>query len=189
VSASWGFDPQTASGDEIVRERMPERMSLRLDESANGEKTKAMVLAIGVFARASLVSQWKGKCGRSGAARASPSQWKERRPWDRQTSRSPKAFLRVTQWHFREVYDCLSVRRTPGRLRRPQGPAPITGAVGPKARIAAGEWRTDAAGSVRAGQSLQMLPVERVKRKSIRSITGTSSGKAQVGRRNSTLVG
>ena len=36
------------SGDEIVRERMPERMSLRLDESANGEKTKAMVLAIGV---------------------------------------------------------------------------------------------------------------------------------------------
>ena len=48
MSASWGFDPQTASGDEIVRERMPERMSLRLDESANGEKTKAMVLAIGV---------------------------------------------------------------------------------------------------------------------------------------------
>ena len=47
-NASWGFDPQTASGDEIVRERMPERMSLRLDESANGEKTKAMVLAIGV---------------------------------------------------------------------------------------------------------------------------------------------
>ena len=119
MSASWGFDPQTVSGGEIVRECMPERMSLRLDESANGEKTKAMVLAIGVFARASLVSQWKGKCGRSGAARASPSQWKERRPWDRQTSRSPKAFLRVTQWHFREVYDCLSVRRTPGRLRRP----------------------------------------------------------------------
>jgi hypothetical protein len=47
-SASWGFDPQTASGDEIVRERMPERMSLRLDEPAHGKKTKAMVLAIGV---------------------------------------------------------------------------------------------------------------------------------------------
>jgi hypothetical protein len=48
VSASWGFDPQTVSGGEIVRECMPERMSLRLDESANGEKTKAMVLAVGV---------------------------------------------------------------------------------------------------------------------------------------------
>ena len=47
-SASWGFDPQTASGDEIVCERMPERMSLRLDEPADGKKTKAMVLAIGV---------------------------------------------------------------------------------------------------------------------------------------------
>jgi hypothetical protein len=31
VSASWGFDPQTVSGGEIVGERMPERMSLRLD--------------------------------------------------------------------------------------------------------------------------------------------------------------
>ena len=48
VSASWGFDPQALTGDEIVGERMPERMSLRLDESANGEKTKAMVLAVGV---------------------------------------------------------------------------------------------------------------------------------------------
>ena len=48
VSASWGFDPQTVSGGEIVRECMPERMSLRLDEFANGEKTKAMVLAVGV---------------------------------------------------------------------------------------------------------------------------------------------
>ena len=47
-SASWGFDPQTASGDESVRERMPERMSLRLDAPAHGKKTKAMVLAIGV---------------------------------------------------------------------------------------------------------------------------------------------
>ena len=48
VSASRGFDPQTVSGDEIVGERMPERMSLRLDEPADGNKTKAMVLAIGV---------------------------------------------------------------------------------------------------------------------------------------------
>jgi hypothetical protein len=48
VSASRACDPQTAGGDEVVGERMPERMSLRLDEPANGEKTKAMVLAIGV---------------------------------------------------------------------------------------------------------------------------------------------
>ena len=48
VSASWGFDPQTAGGDEIVRERVPERMSLRLDEPADRKKAKAMVLAIGV---------------------------------------------------------------------------------------------------------------------------------------------
>ena len=47
-SGSWGFDPQTTGGDEIVRERMPERMSLRLDQTAHGKKTKAMVLAIGV---------------------------------------------------------------------------------------------------------------------------------------------
>ena len=47
-SASWGFDPQTASGEEIVRERVPERMSLGLDQPADREKTKAMVLAIGV---------------------------------------------------------------------------------------------------------------------------------------------
>jgi hypothetical protein len=43
-SASWGFDPQTASGDEIVRERMPERMSLRLDEPAHGKKPKPWFL-------------------------------------------------------------------------------------------------------------------------------------------------
>ena len=48
VSASWGFDPQAASGDEIVGERMPERMSLGLDETANGKKAEAAVLAIGV---------------------------------------------------------------------------------------------------------------------------------------------
>src|SRR5258708_24879962 len=48
VSASWGFDPQALTGDEIVGERMPERMSLGLDEPAHGEKTDAMVLAIGV---------------------------------------------------------------------------------------------------------------------------------------------
>ena len=61
MSASWGFDPQTVSGGEIVRECMPERMSLRLDESANGEKTKAMVLAIGVFARASTCVSMEGQ--------------------------------------------------------------------------------------------------------------------------------
>src|SRR5258708_13625461 len=48
VSASWGFDPQALTGDEIVGERMPERMSLGLDEPAHGEKTEAVVLAIGV---------------------------------------------------------------------------------------------------------------------------------------------
>jgi hypothetical protein len=48
VSASRGFDLQAAGGHQVVRERMPERMSLRLDEPASGEKTKAMVLAIGV---------------------------------------------------------------------------------------------------------------------------------------------
>src|SRR5271170_3569738 len=48
VSASWGFDPQAAGGHEVVGERVPERVGLRLDEPANGEKTKAMVLAIGV---------------------------------------------------------------------------------------------------------------------------------------------
>ena len=42
VSASWGFDPQTAGAHEVVGERMPERMSLSLDEPANWEKTKAM---------------------------------------------------------------------------------------------------------------------------------------------------
>jgi hypothetical protein len=47
-SASWGFDPQTVSGEEIVRERMPERVSLGLDEPAHGKKTEAMVLAVGV---------------------------------------------------------------------------------------------------------------------------------------------
>src|SRR5258708_17981001 len=47
-STSWGFDPQALTGDEIVGERMPERMSLGLDEPAHGEKTEAMVLAIGV---------------------------------------------------------------------------------------------------------------------------------------------
>ena len=49
VRASWGFDPQTAGGDEVVRERVPERMSLGLDQPADREKTKAMVLAIALI--------------------------------------------------------------------------------------------------------------------------------------------
>jgi hypothetical protein len=51
VSASWGVDPQTVGGGEIVGERMPERMRLRLDEPAHGKKAKAMVLAVGVDPR------------------------------------------------------------------------------------------------------------------------------------------
>ena len=47
-SASWGFGPQASGGEEIVGERMPERVSLGLDETAHGKKTEAMVLAVGV---------------------------------------------------------------------------------------------------------------------------------------------
>src|SRR5258708_9292623 len=48
LGASWGFDPQAVGGGEIVGERMPERMRLRLDQPAHGKKAKAMVLAVGV---------------------------------------------------------------------------------------------------------------------------------------------
>jgi hypothetical protein len=43
-----GVGPQTAGGDEIVGERMPERMSLGFDQTANWKKAEAMVLAVGV---------------------------------------------------------------------------------------------------------------------------------------------
>ena len=41
-----GFGPQTSGGEEIVGKRMPERMSLRLDEPAHGKKAEAVVLAV-----------------------------------------------------------------------------------------------------------------------------------------------
>jgi len=43
VSASWDFDPQAAGGDEVVGECVPERMSLGLDQPADGKKTKAVL--------------------------------------------------------------------------------------------------------------------------------------------------
>jgi hypothetical protein len=46
VSASWGFDPQTVGGHEIVGDGVPERLGLRLDETANWKKTEAVVLAV-----------------------------------------------------------------------------------------------------------------------------------------------
>ena len=36
--------PSSVGRPEVVRERMPERMRLRVDESAHGEKTKAVFL-------------------------------------------------------------------------------------------------------------------------------------------------
>src|SRR3984957_19409677 len=41
-----GGGPQTSGGEEIVGKRMPERMSLRLDEPAHGKKAEAVVLAV-----------------------------------------------------------------------------------------------------------------------------------------------
>src|ERR1700722_10626815 len=41
-----GAGPQTSGGEEIVGKRMPERMSLRLDEPAHGKKAEAVVLAV-----------------------------------------------------------------------------------------------------------------------------------------------
>jgi hypothetical protein len=70
VSASWGVDPQALGGDEVVRERMPERMSLRLDEPANGEKTKGLVLGLWVLARALRSASSRSSAARALAARA-----------------------------------------------------------------------------------------------------------------------
>src|SRR3984957_2388797 len=41
-----GGCPQTSGGEEIVGKRMPEPMSLRLDEPAHGKKAEAVVLAV-----------------------------------------------------------------------------------------------------------------------------------------------
>jgi hypothetical protein len=72
-SASWGFDPQAVSGAEIVGERMPERMGLRLDQTAIGEKTEAMVLAIGVDPLDALAQGGRRPCPlRSPCAPATP---------------------------------------------------------------------------------------------------------------------
>ena len=46
--ALGGVGPQASGGHEVVGEGVPERMGLRLDQTANGEKTEAMVLAVGV---------------------------------------------------------------------------------------------------------------------------------------------
>ena len=41
-------DPQAVGGQEVIGERVPERMGLGLDQTANWEKTEAVVLAVGV---------------------------------------------------------------------------------------------------------------------------------------------
>ena len=47
---SGGIGSQALSCYEVVGEGVPERMGLRFDQTANREKTKAVVLAIGVDA-------------------------------------------------------------------------------------------------------------------------------------------
>ena len=41
-----GIGPQASGGHEIVGDGVPERVGLRLDETANGKKTEAVVLAV-----------------------------------------------------------------------------------------------------------------------------------------------
>jgi hypothetical protein len=49
-SAGSGGGPQAEAvgGEEVVGQRVPERMGLRLDQTADREKTEAVVLAVGV---------------------------------------------------------------------------------------------------------------------------------------------
>src|SRR5580704_1771039 len=41
-----GIGPQASGGHEIVGDGVPERVGLRFDETANGKKTEAVVLAV-----------------------------------------------------------------------------------------------------------------------------------------------
>src|SRR5690348_10092448 len=58
-----GLQAEARSGDEIVGEGVPERLGLGLDQAANGEKTKAMVLAVGIDAFDALAQGVDGLAG------------------------------------------------------------------------------------------------------------------------------